>query len=131
MVGRGHAFRIQGGDVQVMWANVINALLGIWFIIAPFVLRFNDRPTPMWLSVIGGVILLILAGWAVLSESARKQTWIQYVNGLVGLWFIIFPYVYALGDVVNLKWTSVAGGLIVLILSGWLAFSVIPKEVHA
>ncbi len=113
------------------WANVINALLGIWFIIAPFALRFNDRPTPMWLSMIGGAILLILAGWAVFSESARRQTWIQYVNGLVGLWFIIFPYVYALGDVMNLRWTSVAGGLIVLILSGWLAFSVIPREVHA
>lgn len=115
----------------MMWANVVNALVGIWFIIAPFALRFSDRPYPMWLSIIGGAILLILAGWAVLDEKARHATWIQYVNGLVGIWFIIFPYVYALGDVANLRWTSIVGGLIALVLSGWLVLSVLPREARA
>ena len=115
----------------MVWANVVNALLGIWFIIAPFVLRFSDRPNIMWLSIIGGAILLLLAGWCVLDGGARRQTWIQYVNGLVGLWFIIFPYVYPLGAVQNLQWTSIVGGLVVVVLSAWLAFSIIPREVRA
>jgi hypothetical protein len=115
----------------MVWANVVNAVVGLWFILAPFVLRFSDRTTPMWLSILGGAILLILAGWAALSESARRQTWIQYVNGLVGIWFIAFPYVYRLGEVAHVPWTSVVGGLIALVLSAWLAFSVLPKEARA
>ena len=111
----------------MLWSNAVNALVGVWFILAPFVLKFSDRSTPMWLSIIGGAILLVLAGWAVLSEPARRQTWIQYVNGLVGIWFVFFPYVYAL-DVPNLKWTSIVGGLIVIVLSGWLVFRVLPEE---
>ncbi len=115
----------------MVWANVVNALVGIWFIIAPFVLAYSDQRAALWLSVLGGAILLVLAGWAVVNEAARKQRWIQYVNGLVGIWFIIFPYVFALTARPNVTWTSVVGGLIALVLSAWLAFSVLPKEVHA
>lgn len=115
----------------MVWVNTVNALVGIWFIIAPFALRFTDRPTPMWLSIIGGAILLVLAGWAAFSEQARHQKWIQYVNGLVGIWFILFSYLYPLAEVANVRWTSVVGGLIALILSAWLAFSVLPREVVA
>jgi len=115
----------------MVWANVVNALLGIWFILSPFVLKYTDHRAALWLGIIGGAVLLILAGWAVFSEEARRQKWIQYVNGLVGIWFIIFPYVFALTAVTNVVSTSVIGGIIALVLSAWLAFSALPKEAHA
>jgi hypothetical protein len=115
----------------MQWANIVNAIIGIWFIIAPFVLQYQDLPNAMWTSIAGGVLLLVLAGWAALKEDARKQKWIQYVNGLVGIWFIIFPFVLTLSDKTSILWTSVIGGAVALILSGWLAFSVLPREVSA
>lgn len=115
----------------MVWANVVNALLGIWFIIAPFVLAFQDHPNAMWTSIVGGIILLILAGWAVLDETARKQKWIQYVNGLVGIWFILFPFVYAMTGTPVVLWTSLIGGAVALVLSAWLAFGVLAREVPA
>lgn len=115
----------------MIWANVVNALVGIWFIIAPFVLTYTDHRAALWLSIVGGAILLVLAGWALLDEKVRKQRWVQFVNGLVAIWFIIFPYVLALDTRPNVAWTSVVGGLIVLALSAWLAFGVLPKEAHA
>lgn len=116
----------------MVWANAVNALLGIWFIIAPFVLNFTGYPAPMWTSIVGGAILLILAGWAVFDAKIRRQAWIQYVNGLVGIWFIIFTYVYPhVAGVANLRWTTIVGGLIALVLCVWLAFSVLPREAHA
>lgn len=116
----------------MVWGNVVNALIGIWFILAPFVLRFTDRPGPMWLSVIAGAVLLVLAGWAVFDAKARHYTWIQYVNGLLGIWFVIFSYVFStLAGVAHVRWTTVVGGLIALGLSAWLAFSVLPKEAKA
>src|SRR2546427_5405422 len=54
------------------WANVINALVGIWFIIAPFVLKYDDMRYAMYARIVGGAILLALAGWAVFSGEARK-----------------------------------------------------------
>lgn len=116
----------------MVWANGVNALLGIWFIIAPFVLGFGNRPAAMWASIIGGAVLLILAGWAVFDEKMRHQAWVQYVNGLVGIWFIIFTYVYAdVAGVAHLRWTTIAGGLVAAVLCAWLVFSVLPGEARA
>jgi len=116
----------------MVWANVINALLGIWFVVAPFALGFQDRPTPMWASLIGGAVLFVLAAWAALDKQARLQAWVQYVNGLVAIWFIVFTYVFGnVADVAYLRWTTVLGGLIALGLSAWLAFGALPKEAKA
>jgi len=112
----------------MMWPNVVNALVGIWFIIAPFTLGFSGNGGEMWTSIIGGVILLILAGWAVFSEEARRQTaWIQYVTGLVGIWFIIAPWVLSVATKPGELWTSLVGGIIVLVLSAWFVFGVTLK----
>ncbi|MDQ7828586.1 MAG: SPW repeat protein [Armatimonadota bacterium] len=115
----------------MVWANWVNALVGLWFIIAPFALGFRDQSGATWLSIIGGAILLVLAAWAAMSEEARRQRWIQYVNGLIGLWFIVFPFVLGLTARSAVTWTSVIGGLIALVLSAWLAFSVLPREARA
>ncbi len=45
------------------WANVLNALLGIWFIVAPYALGFTGRHVEMWTSVAGGIVLLVLSGY--------------------------------------------------------------------
>ncbi len=42
------------------WANVMNALVGIWFIIAPFVLKYGDMRVAMYSSIVGGALLLVL-----------------------------------------------------------------------
>jgi uncharacterized integral membrane protein len=111
----------------MVWQNVVNALIGIWFIIAPFSLAFTSNAAEMWTSIIGGVILLVLAGAAALNEKARRQVWIQYVDGLVGVWFIIAPWVLSFTARAGELWTSLIGGVIVLVLSAWLAFGVLPK----
>jgi len=109
------------------WANVVNALVGIWFIIAPYALAVTGRPVEMWTSIAGGVVLLVLAGWAVFSEDARRQAWVQYVNGLVGIWFIVAPFVLARAAEPRELWTSVLGGAIAVVLSGYLTFGVLPR----
>lgn len=111
----------------MVWANVVNGLIGIWFIIAPFVLRFTDQPAAMWTSIIAGLILAVLAGAAVFNEQARKQTWIQYVNGLIGIWYIISPFVLGFSGQPAMLWIYLIGGVVVLVLAAWLAFSVLPK----
>lgn len=108
------------------WANVVNALVGIWFIVAPYVLGVATRPAVQWTSIVGGILLLVLAGWAALSEEARKQAWLQYVTGLIGIWFIVAPFALSLAARREV-WTSILGGAIALVLSGYLALSARPR----
>jgi hypothetical protein len=68
-------------------------------------------------SIIGGIILLVLAGSAALVPGARRQVWIQYVTGLVGIWFIIAPWVLSFVSQPGELWTSLILGIIALILS--------------
>jgi hypothetical protein len=104
----------------MVWQNVVNALIGIWFIIAPFTLSFTGRTAEMVTSIIGGLILLVLAGSAAFTERARRQAWIQYVTGLVGIWFLVAPWVLSFTGRSGEYWTSLILGIVALILSVWV-----------
>jgi hypothetical protein len=49
----------------------INALLGIWMIISPWIYGYANNSARLWNSVIFGIIVLILALW---SASATRAT---------------------------------------------------------
>lgn len=112
-------------------ASAINVLVGMWFIGAPFALRYNDHRLATWLSVLGGALLLILAvGELASTEESHQRTWMGYLSGLVGIWFIAFPYVFRLQTVPHLILTSVAGGILALVVSAWLTTRA-PRQAHA
>jgi len=47
------------------WEEWISALLGIWLIIAPFVLSFSSQTHAMWTHVVLGVLTAIVSLWSV------------------------------------------------------------------
>lgn len=47
------------------WEEWISALLGIWLIIAPFVLSFASQTHAMWTHVILGALTAIVSFWSV------------------------------------------------------------------
>src|SRR5262249_2435052 len=47
-----------GGWAGATW---IAGLLGVWLIIAPFVLNYGDNPTAKWNDVIMGILVVIFA----------------------------------------------------------------------
>ncbi|MDR5683730.1 MAG: SPW repeat protein [Armatimonadota bacterium] len=112
----------------MVWGNWLNFLIGLWFVAAPFVLGLQHMQTVMATSIVGGLILVILGAWAATNEEARRKVWIQYVNGLVGVWFVIAPWVLGFADIAAAMWTSLIGGLVVVAICAWLAFSELPRE---
>ena len=85
----------------------------------------------MYASIVGGALLLVLAGWAAFSEGARKQRWIQYVNGLADIGLIVLPFALSLTARPHVIWTSAVGGLIALGLSTYQLVRVLPREARA
>jgi len=47
--------------------------LGIWLIIAPFVLSYSGVAAAMWNDIIVGIIVAVLAAWAALVVSGSDQ----------------------------------------------------------
>jgi hypothetical protein len=105
----------------MVWASVVTALIGIWFIIAPWALGFVPHTAMMVTSIIGGAILLVLGGLATLYTIAFREPWLHILNAAVGVWFAIAPWVLSESNRTGILWTSLLGGLAVVILNTWLA----------
>jgi hypothetical protein len=107
----------------MVWATVVTAFIGIWFVIAPWVLGFASHSAMIATSIVGGGILLVLGGLAILYAPAFRETWLYVLTAAVGVWFAIAPWVLSESNRTGTLWTSLLGGLTVVILSTWLATS--------
>ncbi len=100
------------------WRNGLAALIGVWFIIAPWVLHFSGQTAAMWLSVVVGAIQLITSAWAMfLERSTGWKQWQSWVSVLTGVWFIVQPFIFSQRNAEI--WTSVILGAVTIILHLW------------
>jgi hypothetical protein len=72
-----------------MAASGINVLAGIWLIIAPFVLGYNDGD-PHWNDIVFGAIVAVLALARV--AGAYRASWMSWLNMLIGAWIFISAF---------------------------------------
>lgn len=54
----------EGTDRTLDWINVV---LGVWLIVAPFVLGYSVVAAALWNDIIVGIVVVVLAGWAALT----------------------------------------------------------------
>ncbi|WP_067621953.1 SPW repeat protein [Alicyclobacillus acidiphilus] len=105
--------------MKTQWKIVINALIGIWFILTPWVLNFSSDTAALWTSVVIGAIQT-LASLAVFAQkrwnSAARFVWISFVTGL---WFIVHPFVFQMQQNSGELWNFVILGVISAVLSFW------------
>ncbi|KMY51578.1 SPW repeat protein [Peribacillus loiseleuriae] len=95
--------------------SVLNALIGVWFFIAPWVLGFSDQTGALWLSVVFGIIQII-AAWCGYNKSGWNS-WQNWVSVVTGVWFVIFPFIYSISN--GAVWSSVILGLVTILFSLW------------
>ncbi|GGJ06362.1 hypothetical protein GCM10010885_14400 [Alicyclobacillus cellulosilyticus] len=105
----------------MQWRNGLSALIGVWFILAPWILGFSDRTAAVWTSVIIGAVQAIASIWiAVQREAAHGwKTWQNWVSCLTGVWFILQPFVLSLSGLAGETWTSVILGIVTAALNLW------------
>lgn len=76
----------------VWWASWINVALGVWLILAPFVLAYATVAA-RWNSLIVGILLVALSLWAVRTTSSLPC----WLSAVLGAWLVAAPL--ALGHV--------------------------------
>ncbi|MGN2275082.1 SPW repeat domain-containing protein [Priestia megaterium] len=95
--------------------GTLNALIGVWFTIAPWVIDFADQSGALSSSTFFGIIQIIASLWG--SDKSGWNSWQNWISVITGVWFVIFPFIYSLtnGEV----WSSLILGLITIIFSLW------------
>lgn len=106
------------GARQIRGISGVNVVLGIWLIIAPFVLSLSG--SVLWNDLIVGVLVLILAGVRVSkpSQGTRAASW---TNAALGAWLIIAPFVLSYTSSVA-TWNDVIVGVLIAALALWSAY---------
>lgn len=103
----------------VKWASGANIVLGLWLIIAPFLLGYTGIAAAMWNEIIVGVIVVVLA-WLRVSNPGR-MTWLSWSNVVLGLWLIAAPFVLGYSGTAAAMWNEVIVGLLIAGLGTWSA----------
>ena len=100
-----------------MWQGWINGILGLWLIVAAFVIA-GSKTGNIINGMIVGIVLCAFGLWAAI----RRKGWYDWLVTFIGLWILIaavsFPASYW-GNVVN----DIAAGVFVAIASFWPGFS--------
>jgi hypothetical protein len=99
----------------------VNFILGLWLIVAPFVLLYRGISAALWDNIIVGIIIAVLAGWRALGKESVRMTVTSWVVALLGLWTIIAPFVLHYAGNASAMWNGVVVGIAVAILATYRA----------
>jgi ABC-type transport system involved in multi-copper enzyme maturation permease subunit len=91
--------------------NTLASLIGVWFIVAPWVLNFSNNSKAVTISLVVGAIM------AISSLLSFKAPGFNLISLLSGVWFIVFPFILSMDSIE--KWVSVVLGAIVVALNLW------------
>lgn len=123
------AIALQAGRQQVVWTSGINVLLGLWLVIAPFLLGYSGLTAALWNDVAVGALIAILAG--IRTAKPLQQEGISWTNVVLGAWLIVAPFVLGYGAAQAQPGSATGAalsndiivGLLVVVLASWSGFA--------
>jgi hypothetical protein len=110
---------------NVLGANWVNVVLGIWVIISPFVLGFANLQAVMWNDVAVGIAVALLA----LSRRPNHRAG-ESLNVVLGVWLILSAFVLGVTAAVPF-WNSIIFGIIIALVALFASaqgFSKVPTN---
>ena len=97
------------------WQDVLNLILGVWMLVSPWALAHQATTRPTWNAVILGVLIGLVALYAMFQVFA----WQEWVNAVFGVWLILSPWLLGFSDLFAAMLNAVIVGAAVLILAVW------------
>jgi hypothetical protein len=94
----------------------VKAYLGLWLLIAPWVLHYQDRPAIAASHVVSGLLLITLGAFRL--GKPRTAPWLSWFNAVLGLWLVFTPFVLlpSSSSTGPGSWNSVIIGTVVAVL---------------
>ncbi len=107
-----------GERIARQWQDAVNALLGLWLVVSPWLLGYAGETAAAWNAWIPGVIVAV----AAIAALTAFHEWEEWVNALLGLWLVISPWLLGYAAVTAAVWNHVVVGLVTLALAVWSAW---------
>ena len=98
------------------WQDPVNAVLGVWLVLSPWVLGFQGNFTAMANVVIVGILLAAAALGAIFLPRA----WEEWTEGALGAWLAVSPWALGFSTLDVARVTALATGLAVVVLALWV-----------
>lgn len=96
---------------SVVSLSIINFLIGAWLVISPYILTYSSG-SAKWNQTAFGIAILFFSAVRFL---APRASWASFVNGVIGLWMIIAPFILNYNRSVAYWNEIIFGALIALI----------------
>lgn len=75
--------------------NLLAALIGLWFIGAPWILGYSGHSGALWSSMAAGFAELAFSLLAL--GKTGWGSWQHWIAFLAGVWFMMLPFVFSFG----------------------------------
>ena len=107
------------------WQDTVNALLGVWVFISPWLLQHVMESTTapngvgnaaMWNLYIVGIAIAVLAAAALYVFSP----WEEWINLALGAWLLVSPWLLGFSASTALTWNAVVAGILVVVFAAWV-----------
>jgi hypothetical protein len=97
------------------WQDPVNLVLGLWMLVSPWALAFQSEATPMWNSVVLGILIAAVALFALIQVSA----WEEWANAVFGAWLFLSPWILGFSGLFAAMLNAVIVGFLVFALALW------------
>ncbi|WP_262029573.1 SPW repeat protein [Microvirga sp. Mcv34] len=98
--------------------NVINAPLGAFLAVSPWLLGFSTAETATWSAGLVGALACLIA----LAGLARPQQWQTWASLVVGLWAAVAPWALGFAGETNAAWCHLTVGLTTVVVAAFALF---------
>ena len=99
------------------WQSWVNLVLGIILFIAPWYSVTWSNANSSWDAWVFGVLIVLVALWAL---SSRAPAAISWINIVFGAWVFISPWVLGFASVASaIAWSAWIIGALVLLIAIW------------
>ena len=105
--------------------DTVNALLGVWVFISPWLLQhvMAGAAAP---NGVGGAAMwnLYLVGFAIAAFAVAAlylfNPWEEWINLALGCWLLVSPWLLGFSTSTALMWNTVIAGGLVVVFAGWV-----------
>lgn len=97
------------------WQDPLNGLLGVWVLLSPWALGFQDTRLAMANAVIIGLALIAAALGAIFVPRA----WEEWTEGALGLWLVISPWALGFSTHDHATMNALVSGMVIVALALW------------
>jgi hypothetical protein len=112
---------------QVQWASGLNFLAAVWLFLSAFAVA--TRSPMVTSNVVFGIVVGLLA--IIRAGGAYEQSWMSWLNALIGVWVIISPWVLLgtgqSGPTQGTIISNVITGAVIVVLGCWSAIATITE----